>query len=83
MAQLGGSRESLQQLEDSMLLPNQMDRQSAIQDAIDADAVELLPQILKAPVSPVFRMRAVKALWPQDVVRLDDLNCFLFLMHLL
>ena len=76
MAQLGGGRESLQQLEDSMLLPNQMDRQSAIQDAIDAHAVELLPQILKAPVSPVFRMRAVKALWPQDVVRLGELNLF-------
>jgi len=73
-AQLGGSREPLRQLEDSMLLPNQMDRQSAIQDAIDAQAVELLPQILQAPVSPVFRMRAVKALWPQDVVQLATLN---------
>lgn len=74
IAQLGGSREPLRQLEDSMMLPNQMDRQSAIQDAIDAHAVELLPQILQAPVSPVFRMRAVKALWPQDVAQLDNLN---------
>ena len=74
VARLGGSRELLQQLEDSMVLPNQMDRQSAIQDAIDAQALELLPQILQAPVSPVFRMRAVKALWPEGVVQLDNLK---------
>lgn len=74
LAQLEGRREPLQQLAVSMLLPNQMDRQSAIQDAIDAQAVELLPPILQAPVSPVFRMRAVKALWPHGVVQLDNLN---------
>ena len=61
---LGGPREPLQELGPLMLQPNQMDRQTAIQDAINADGTELLPQILRAPVSPVFRMRAVRALWP-------------------
>ena len=64
MASLGGQRQHLPGLADQMLLSNQMDRQSAIQDAINAHAVELLPKILRAPVSPVFRMRALKALWP-------------------
>ncbi|WP_392350434.1 HEAT repeat domain-containing protein [Parasynechococcus sp.] len=63
-AQMGGSRERLPELASQMLLPNQMDRQSAIQDAIHASANELLPDILRAPVSPVFRMRALRALCP-------------------
>lgn len=63
-AQMGGSRERLPELASQMLLPNQMDRQSAIQDAIHASAKELLPDILRAPVSPVFRMRALRALSP-------------------
>ena len=66
MASLAGDRQHLSALSDQMLLPNQMDRQSAIQDAINATAIELLPEILRAPVSPVFRMRAFKALWPQN-----------------
>ena len=76
MAKLAGSREHLLQLEELMFLPNQMDRQSAIQDAIDAKAVELLPQILRTPVSPVFRMRALKALWPKEGGQSEQLNLF-------
>lgn len=51
-------------LKEHLILPNQMDRQSAIQDIIDSKAYNLLPQVLSAPVSPVFKMRAVRALWP-------------------
>jgi len=61
---LGGPRDPLHALGPLMLQPNQMDRQTAIQDAINAGGHELLPHILSAPVSPVFRMRAVRALWP-------------------
>ena len=63
VVQLGGTRDRLPDLVDQMVLPNQMDRQSAIQDAINAGGYELLEEILQAPVSPVFRMRAVRALW--------------------
>ena len=68
---LGGARNDLRELEDHLLLPNQMDRQSAIQDCIDCQAVELLPQILIAPVSPVFRMRALRSL-SSDASALDS-----------
>jgi len=64
VAQLTGDDSRLHELEDHLTLPNQMDRQTAIQDLIDCGASNLLPSILKAPVSPVFRMRALRALWP-------------------
>jgi bilin biosynthesis protein len=64
-ARLSGDQSRLQELEDHLTLPNQMDRQSAIQDLIDSGGAWLLPSILQAPVSPVFRMRALRALWPE------------------
>ena len=78
VAQLTGDGSRLQDLEDHLTLPNQMDRQSAIQDLIDSRASWLLPSILKAPVSPVFRLRALRKLWPgQDAQHagLDLLAC--------
>ena len=47
---------------DYLLLPNQMDRQSAIQDVIDCGAARMLPDVLDAPVSPVFRLQALRSL---------------------
>ena len=83
VAQLSGDGSRLQELEDHLTLPNQMDRQSAIQDLIDCRATYLLPSILKAPVSPVFRLRALRTLWPgQDKAHagLDLLTCLDSLM---
>ena len=71
---LGGPRDLLSALGPLMLRPNQMDRQTAIQDAINAGGQELLPQILRAPVSPVFRMRAVRALWPDGAQDFNGLE---------
>jgi bilin biosynthesis protein len=62
---LAGSRDRILSLGEQLFLPNQMDRQSAIQDVIDAGAQELLEEIMRTPVSPVFRMRAVRLLWPE------------------
>mgnify|MGYP001181126444 CR=1 FL=1 len=73
-AQLDGGRDQLMNLAEQMLLPNQMDRQSAIQDVINAGGHELLPAVLRSPVSPVFRMRAVRALWPEGVAVLNGLE---------
>jgi len=68
IALLSDRRDQLLALEDHLTLANQMDRQSAIQDVIDAGAIHLLPSVLQAPVSPVFRMRALKALWPESAM---------------
>jgi len=59
---LGGEESKRIILEDNLLSPNQMDRQCAIQDIIDANASSLAKRILKTPVSPVFRIRALRKL---------------------
>ena len=51
-------KSNLFQIQDHLTLPNQMDRQCAVQDLIDVGAIELLPAIASAPVSPAFRIRA-------------------------
>ena len=66
VARLSGCFDQVQELEDLLTLPNQMDRHSGIQDVIDCGAGQLLPSVLQAPVSPVFRMRALLALWPEE-----------------
>ncbi len=65
VATLSGSHERVSELAEHLFLANQMDRQSAIQDVINSRAAELLPQVLQAPVSSVFRLRALRLLWPE------------------
>jgi len=74
VARLSGCFDQVEALEDLLTLPNQMDRQSAIQDVIDCGAGTLLPSVLKAPVSPVFRMRALKSLWPEGSRQFQQLE---------
>ena len=73
IALLSDQRDQLLALEDHLTLANQMDRQSAIQDVINAGASNLLPSVLQAPVSPVFRMRALKALWPEGAMECEGM----------
>lgn len=63
ITKITGNMATVAKLEDHFLLPNQMDRQMAIQDSIDCGASFLLPTIIKSPVSPVFRLRAIRSLW--------------------
>lgn len=74
VCQLNETEERVMELADHLFLPNQMDRQSAIQDAIDCKALVLLPGILRSPVSPVFRMRALRGLWPKDTYNVEGLE---------
>jgi bilin biosynthesis protein len=74
VARLSGRFEQVEALEDLLTLPNQMDRHAGIQDVIDCGAAQLLPSVLKAPVSPVFRMRALKALWPDATESFQGLS---------
>lgn len=74
LVRLGGDSAQVMALEDHLTLPNQMDRHSAIQDIIDCAAGALLPSVLQAPVSPVFRMRALTALWPEGASEFQQLS---------
>ena len=83
IAQLTNDSKIVSTLTDHLMLPNQMDRQCAIQDIIDAGAVQLLPSVIKAPVSPAFRMRACRTLIKhkdQDDLSLKDLELIDFVL---
>tara|TARA_B100000524_G_scaffold326593_1_gene210172 strand:+ start:236 stop:1555 length:1320 start_codon:yes stop_codon:yes gene_type:complete len=66
------SQQQLTKLSDHLFLPNQMDRQSAVQDIIDAQAVSLLPDVIKAPISPAFKTRALKSLLDDNHLSCSD-----------
>ena len=72
MIRLSGDQSHLADLSDHLYDSNQMDRQSAVQDVIDANAVQLLSELLQAPISPAFRMRAVRALFDYPSNKLSD-----------
>ena len=72
MIYLSGDHSHLADLSDHLYDSNQMERQSAVQDVIDANAVELLSDLLQAPISPAFRIRAVRALFDKPSNKLSD-----------
>ena len=76
---LCGQRARLVELELHLALPVQMDRHLAIQDVIDAGEFDLLKATLRAPVSPTFRMRALNALWPEEVGQQNGLDLLVIL----
>ncbi len=69
-----GDKEYLYLLEEYLSLPNQNSRQCAITDVIDSGAIELLPLVLRTPVAPFFRISAIEALWPQDLIQVNALE---------
>lgn len=83
VAKISGDHSNVAELENHLTLPNQMDRQSAIQDIIDCKATSLLESVLKAPVSPVFRMRALKKLWQSGEMHFEGLHLLQLLDRLM
>ena len=55
-----------EELEKLLYSHNQNERQNAIQDVIDAKAISLILPVIKTPVSPFFKIRALDLLWPLD-----------------
>ena len=55
-------------------LDNQNDRQAAVQDVIDSRAYKLLEYVLKTPISPFFRIRALDLLWPKIKSEFSEFN---------
>ncbi len=70
------SGESIQtnQLIKYLALPNQNDRQCAVNDVINSRNINLLPWVLKTPVAPSFRLRALNLLWPFDIESVNQLD---------
>ena len=60
---LGGSSIYSDELKLNLSHSNQMQRQMAVEDIINSRQASLLPFVLRCPVSPFFRIRAIEELW--------------------
>ena len=76
IAKLAHDYERVPEISLNLLLPNQMDRHSGIQDLIDANAIDQIAEIFSAPVSPVFKLRAIRKLYSENLVDSVD-SCLL------
>ena len=72
-----GESYQIELLAEFLKLPNQNDRQCAVNDMIDLGEIGLLPLILKTPVAPSFRLRAINKIWPQNLDNVNGLSLFL------
>ena len=82
IAKLTSDCERVPDISLNLFLPNQMDRHFAIQDLIDANAIDQTAEIFSAPVSPVFKLRAVRKLYGDKLVDRVD-SCLLASLDLL
>ena len=63
----------------TLLSPNQMNRHCAIQDLIDANAINQLGEIISAPVSPVFKTRALRQMYDNNPAQKIDRRILTYL----
>ncbi len=73
---MSGKTYKIDELLNHLTLQNQNDRHCAVNDIIDLCDIKLLPLILKTPVAPSFRMRALNILWPFDQDNVNGLYLF-------
>ena len=76
LIKLAGEEDKLFDLNGFLRLPNQNDRHCAVQDIINADHLSVLPVLIKAPISPSFKLKAIESLWINEVVLWKNLNLF-------
>ena len=76
LIKLAGEEDKLSYLTDSLRLSNQNDRHCAVQDIICAGHLSVLPLIIKAPISPSFKLQAIDSLWINEVVCWKSINLF-------
>ena len=74
IAQLTGDTTQLPSIVNYLTLPNQMDRQCAVQDLIDTGSLEYLSAIAASPVSPAFRLRAFRLLIQSQILDSEPEN---------
>jgi len=76
LVKLAGEEDKLSYLKDFLRLSNQNDRHCAIQDIINAGHLSVLPVLIKAPISPSFKLKAIDSLWINEVVFWKSINLF-------
>ncbi len=76
LIKLCGEEDKLSFLKDFLGLSNQNDRHCAVQDIIDAGHISLLPALIKAPISPSFKLQAIDSLWTGEILLCKNINIF-------
>ena len=71
---LENDNQYISELEKILYSDNQNNRQSAIEDVINSGSIELIPSVANSPVSPFFRLRAIDSLWPDNQLKIDNIN---------
>jgi len=74
LIKLAGEVDKLSYLKDFLRLSNQNDRHCAVQDIINAGHLSVLPVLIKAPISPSFKLQAIDSLWIDEVVVWENIN---------
>ncbi len=78
LIKLAGEEDKLRNLNNFLRLSNQNDRHCAVQDIINAGHLSALPVLIKAPISPSFKLQAIDSLWINEIVfwkNINILNC--------
>ena len=68
LIKLAGEEEKLNQLKDFLRLSNQNDRHCAVQDIVNAGHLSMIPFLIKAPISPSFKIQAIDSLWDNELL---------------
>lgn len=74
LMKLDNNNSRLNDLKDFLSLPNQNDRYCAVEDIINSGNIRMLPFVLKAPISPSFKIRAIDKMWSYKDLTIHDLN---------
>ncbi len=76
LIKLAGEEDKLSDLKKFLRVSNQNDRHCAVQDIINAGNLSVLPDLIKAPLSPSFKLNAIDSLWINEVDLCKNINLF-------
>jgi len=74
ISNITGNIENIDLLANSLDSANQNERICAVQDIIDAKAYQLIPLVLRTPISPFFRIRSISLLFPNIYSKQINVN---------
>ncbi len=76
LIKLCGEEDKLSYLKNFLRLSNQNDRHCAVQDIINSDQISALPFLIKSPISPSFKLKAIDSLWSEEILLCKNINIF-------
>ncbi|WP_269612259.1 HEAT repeat domain-containing protein [Prochlorococcus marinus] len=76
LIKLAGEEDKLGELKKFLRLSNQNDRHCAVQDIINAGHLSVLPVLIKAPISPSFKLQAIDSLWSNELLFCENIKLF-------